>query len=221
MPESARLTARALALNPTNPSIVEAAAGIARHLQRFEIAIELREYALARNPLCALCVYFQGNTYLAAERWDEAEAAYQTAFSLGFKSDASIVTVRLLRGDPEAALEILDALPEGDEFLRAAILHDLGRQAEFEAVFDQLQETLGDVPPLPVAMLYAWTGTNDSAFEWLARLDLTDSNVLPSVANNSVFSRLYGDPRWTSLLEPVGRSPAQLAAIEFDVTLPE
>ncbi len=221
LPESARLTARAFALDPTNPNMAEAAAGTARHLHRFEIAIELRDYALARDPLCAACVYFLGNTYVDAERWDEAEAAYQTAFSLGFESDAGIVVVRLLRGDPVAALEILDALPEGDEFLRAAILHDLGRQAEFEAVFDQLQETLGDVRPLPVAMLYAWTGANDSAFEWLARLDLTDSNVLPSVANNPLFSRLYGDPRWTSLLEPVGRSPAQLAAIEFEVTLPE
>ena len=101
------------------------------------------------------------------------------------------------------------------------MLHDLGRQAEFEALFNQLRETSGDVSPLRVAMLYAWTGANDAAFEWLARLDLTDSNVLPQVVGNPMFSNLYGDPRWTSLLEPVGRSPAQLAAIEFDVKVPK
>ena len=220
LPESARLTARAFALDPTNPSMVEEAAGMAVFLRRFDIAIEFREYAVARDPLCAMCFHFLGNTYVNVERWDDAEAAYQTAISLGFQSDASIVWTRLLKGDPEAALEVLDTVPEDNQVARAAVLHDLGRQADFEAALNQLHETLGDVSPLSVAMVYAWTGANDAAFEWLAKLDPKNLPVA-QVAYNPVFSKLYGDPRWTSLLETVGRSPAQLAAIEFEVTLPE
>ncbi len=220
MPESARLTARAFALDPTNPSMAEAVAGMARFLRRFDMAIEFREYTVARDPLCAMCFHFLGNTYLDVERWDDAEVAYQTAISLGFQSDDIIVWTRLLKGDPEAALEVLDTVPEDNQVARAAVLHDLGRQAEFEAALNQLQETLGDVSPLSVAMVYAWTGANDAAFEWLAKLDPKNLPVA-QVAYNPVFSKLYGDPRWTSLLETVGRSPAQLAAIEFEVTLPE
>jgi hypothetical protein len=36
-----------------------------------------------------------------------------------------------------------------------------------------------------------------------------------------MFSNLYEDPRWLPFLERIGRSPAQLAAIEFEVKLPE
>jgi hypothetical protein len=37
----------------------------------------------------------------------------------------------------------------------------------------------------------------------------------------NVFINLYEDPCWLPFLESIGRSPAQLAAIEFEVKLPE
>jgi hypothetical protein len=35
------------------------------------------------------------------------------------------------------------------------------------------------------------------------------------------FVNLIDDPRWLPFLESIGKSPAQLAAIEFNVPLPE
>jgi hypothetical protein len=36
-----------------------------------------------------------------------------------------------------------------------------------------------------------------------------------------LFANLHDDPRWLPFLESIDMSPAQLAAIEFNVTLPE
>ena len=38
---------------------------------------------------------------------------------------------------------------------------------------------------------------------------------------NPLFANLSDDPRWLPFLESIGRSPTQLDAIEFKVTLPE
>ena len=35
------------------------------------------------------------------------------------------------------------------------------------------------------------------------------------------FGNLYDDPRWLPFLASIGKSPEQLAAIEFKVTLPK
>ncbi len=36
-----------------------------------------------------------------------------------------------------------------------------------------------------------------------------------------LFANIHDDPRWLPFLESIGRSPEQLAAIEFNVTLPK
>ena len=44
---------------------------------------------------------------------------------------------------------------------------------------------------------------------------------LAQIANMPTFANIHTDPRWLPFLESIGKSPEQLAAIEFDVTLPE
>jgi len=36
-----------------------------------------------------------------------------------------------------------------------------------------------------------------------------------------LFANIHSDPRWMPFLESIGKSPEQLAAIEFEVRLPE
>ena len=35
------------------------------------------------------------------------------------------------------------------------------------------------------------------------------------------FANIHADPRWLPFLESIGKSPEQLAAIEFEVRLPQ
>ena len=44
---------------------------------------------------------------------------------------------------------------------------------------------------------------------------------LTGIATEPLLSNIHDDPRWLPFLESIGKSPEQLAAIEFKVTLPE
>jgi len=43
---------------------------------------------------------------------------------------------------------------------------------------------------------------------------------LSDIAQEPLFANLHDDPRWLPFLESIGKSPAQLAAIEFKVRVP-
>ena len=69
--------------------------------------------------------------------------------------------------------------------------------------------------------MYAWTGNADAAFEWLEKeYELSGDSTVPEIAVDSLFDNIHDDPRWLPFLEKLGKSPEQLDAIKFDVTLP-
>ena len=60
-----------------------------------------------------------------------------------------------------------------------------------------------------------------AAFEWLDKA--ADRNVYDVILvyASPFFRNLHGDSRWHTLLERIGRSPEQVAAIDFRVPLPQ
>ena len=44
--------------------------------------------------------------------------------------------------------------------------------------------------------------------------------TLAEILGESLFANIHDDPRWLPFLERIGKSPEQLVAIEFKVTLP-
>ena len=44
---------------------------------------------------------------------------------------------------------------------------------------------------------------------------------MSQIATQHELANIHDDPRWLPFLESIGKSPEQLAAIEFKVTLPE
>jgi hypothetical protein len=82
-----------------------------------------------------------------------------------------------------------------------------------------LIERWGDEWPSEVAHVYAYTGNADAAFSWLEKSAAEeDGGFQPQ---QKFLDSLRDDPRWLPLLEQMGKSPAQLDAIEFNVTLPK
>ena len=102
---------------------------------------------------------------------------------------------------------------------RAMALHDLGRQAEFEAAFAELREAKDH--PEEIARVYAWTGEADAAFEWLEKSTPPNKIGASYYLRDPTFAKLHTDPRWHALLQRLGLAPEQLAAIEFKVKLPK
>ena len=168
-----------------------------------------------------------GTVYLWAGRLDEAIASYRTALTLSpgrLGAQYSIGTALLLKGESEAALAAF-ALEEGDEEYRvkgaALALRALGRQAEYEAALGELRERWGDRWPSEVAHVYAWAGDADTAFEWLDQSVAQNEDGLTNQFLRPILAPLHDDPRWQEFREQTGSSEAQLAAIEFEVRLPQ
>jgi hypothetical protein len=61
----------------------------------------------------------------------------------------------------------------------------------------------------------------DRAFDWLDKAVAYHDTGLTEIAVDPLFANLHGDPRWLPFLRRIGKAPEQLAAIEFDVKLPQ
>ncbi len=59
----------------------------------------------------------------------------------------------------------------------------------------------------------------DRAFEWLDKAVEYNDPGLSEIPSAILFTNIHDDPRWLPFLESIGKSPEQLAAIEFEVRL--
>jgi len=217
---------RALQMDPTNPDIVFEAAVLAMNVGRAEEAIALGEYVTARDPVNPAGHYNLGLAYRSAGHLNQAVASFRTSNSLSpgrLGAQYSIGRVLLMKGEPEAALAAF--AEETDEEYRikgtALALYELGRQAEYESALLELRERWGEQWPSEIAHVYAWTGDADAAFEWLDRAVAQNEPGLNEQFQAEFYAPIHDDLRWQAFREQTGTSEEQLAAIDFEVTLPQ
>jgi TolB-like protein/Flp pilus assembly protein TadD len=223
---AARHYERALALNPTNTGIIGGAASLAWGLDRLDEAIALGEYAVAHDPVNSTARHNLGLSYGWAGRFDEAIASFNTELSLSPGSSSAqygIGAALLLKGEPEAALAAMQQ--ESSDAWRLIGLpmayHALGQTADSDAVLAQLIEKYEEGAAYNIAYVLAFRGEADRAFEWLDKAVEYSDAGLSEILVEPLFANLHDDPRWLPFLESIGKSPEQLAAIEFNVTLPK
>jgi tetratricopeptide (TPR) repeat protein len=220
---AARLFEEAIASDPTDEDIIRSAGSFARMIGRPDQAIALGEYAIARNPRCAVCFHILSMAYRDSGRFEEAEANGNIARALGMRLDYSIAKTKLQQGRAEEALlvfEQMDGRNHQKLHTMAMALYSLGRQAAFEATFAELRKRWGDEQPIFIALVYSWAGDTDAAFDWLDKAIEKEVFAVIRAYSSPFFRNLHADPRWDAVLERIGRSPEQLAAIEFNVMLP-
>ncbi len=220
---AAPLYERAVQSDPGNEGVVMGVSYFARLISRPDQAIALGEYAIARNPQCARCYHTLSQAYRDAGRFDEAEARADIARTLGMRLDYSIAKTQLMNGQAEEALAAFEQMDDPNHQVlsgMAMALYSLGRQDEFETVFAKLRQDWGEEQPMFVAFVYAWTGDADAAFDWLDKGIEKDTFDVIRAYTSPFFRNLHSDPRWQDVLERIGMSPDQLAAIEFDLILP-
>ena len=220
---AARHYERALALDPTAPRILGNAASLLTVLGRLDASIRLQEHSVIRDPINAAGFYNLCLNYLLAERWDEGIAAALTVLRLSPEYSGAhylLGTARLFKGDPQAALAEFE-LEQGDEQSQvkgaALALHDLGRHDEYRTKRDDLIDRWGGIWPSEIAHVFAYTGEADSAFVWLEKSLALGESGFNYQLMSGFYRPIHADPRWAALLERVGVSPAQLAAIAFEV----
>ena len=132
----------------------------------------------------------------------------------------------LQKGDAEGALKEAEQIPETttDESSRLYLLsmayHALGRKEESKAALRALIEKYERTQAFNVACVYAFRGETDRTFEWLEKAAQYKDLSLGSLPVYPFFTRLRSDPRWPPFLRKHGMAPEQLAAIRFDVKVP-
>lgn len=218
---------RALALAPADAVIVGNTAVLVQSLGHLDEAIELHEYSLARAPVDPRSWFNSALAYYFAQRLEEAERHIRKVLALspGYASaQYRLGTILLLQGRADDALAAFE-LEQDDAYRikgRALAYHALGRPAEADAALRQLIEGWGDQWPSEVAQVHAWRVELDEAFLWLEKdYELMGPAGWGEWRLMPLYDNLRRDPRWEQFLARAGVSDAQLAAIPFQVTLPD
>lgn len=238
-PSAARLLERATRSEPTNFNAVFASGMLARGLGRFDLAIRLLQYAAERDPLNLLHHHSLAEAYSIAGRHEEALRQHDVAMTLIERPGAFTWAkgMSLLRaGDAAGALESFNQALDPDLKLHGQVLalHDLGREADAREALAQLDARRNAVLPelesqgkqfemawwtAMMGILNAYVGNIDTAFRELEAARALQSSLF-AINHAPELQSLHGDERWSELLRSLGQSPEQLAAIEFNPTLP-
>lgn len=230
--EAARLHARSLELDPSNGDVLRLGAIFATLIRREDLMLRLAELSVERDPLCWICIGRLVDVYLQLDMLDEAERIMLAAPDPNnFRFSRAVV--RLLKGDPAAALEGFerDGPPQGTYVpyaLRseAMALHDLGRNTDAAARLASLkQHAQVQDYALLIAQVYAWMGQKDLAVDWaetqLEQATPTGYIYFFVVADGILRRKLDGFARWDELQRRYGVAPEQVDRIEFAPVLPE
>jgi len=223
---AARHYERALAIEPDNTDSISGAANMAGSLGRLDQAIALAEYATVRDPVNPIGTASLGLFYLEAGRLDEAIASFLTTLTLSpgyIGAQYFIGTALLLKGEPESALAAMKM--EASEAWRliglATAYHALGQATASDAALAMLIENHEADAAYNIAYVLAFRGEADRAFDWLNKAVAYNDPGLTEIATETLFANIQADARWLPFLDSIGKSPEQLAAIKFKVTLPE
>lgn len=211
--------------NDTNVYLQQtfAARALAR-LGRVDEAFALLEYVLRRDPASGIGAYNiamlmrqEGRHREAAERLESMlqwhQPAPSTLWSLG--------VTWLVAGEPEKALAYFEQAPYRSVNMgRLLALHSLGSQDEFAAGLEEFRAAMGGTHPENVARLYAWSGQNDMAFEWLEKLVDQDGPEAAQLVDTDLYEPIKSDPRWKLFLERNGVTEETTPDIDFNPPLP-
>ena len=223
---AARHFQNALSMGPPDADTISGAGSMVGSLGRVEQAIVMAEYAVTRDPVSPTAQTYLGLTYLFDGQYDNAIESLRTTLTLSpaYLGVHHLIGLSLLhKGEPEAALT--ENALEKDEGYRligeAVILHALGRGQESDRALTTLIEKYEHDTAYNIAFVFAFRGQADEAFDWLQKaVDYNDTG-LSEIVIEPLFDNVRSDDRWLMFLESIGKSPEQLATIEFEIDLPD
>jgi len=221
---------RALSLAPRDADVLRPASQLAMVLGRHPEALALAQRGVDSDPANTLAWLMLGRINRGAGRYDEAIASYRKALEIapGLTGGHQYVSqLLLIRARDRADLENarVEALAEPDEGYRLISLalaeYALGNHTESDAAIAELGRKYERDAPYNLAYIHAYRKEADLAFAWLDKALAYNDTGMHDVGRQQLFKPIHGDPRWHALLERLGRTPEQLAAIRFDPGVPD
>ena len=200
---------KALQLEPNNVDVLGSAASLSITSGDSLKAIELFRLIVEKDPLRLSAVKALGSQLLLQDQWDEALEIFGKIE--GINPDypgihGLIGRAYLLKGDAVRALERFERDPrEIPRLFNSAMAHfSLGNEDKSWAIMDEYIEKYGDIYFYPLALMHAWRGENDAAFEMLEKAYQQKTQFLTYILSNQILLGLHTDPRFPELLEKMG-----------------
>jgi TolB-like protein/Flp pilus assembly protein TadD len=216
----------AVARDPADAYVIANAAELISNLGRRSAAIELAEYVAARDPLNPGGHGDLAFQYYLAGRLEDAIASARGV--LAFSPDSigphyRIGVSMLLKGDASAALKEMQAEPnEGwRQTGLALVYHALGKKAESDTALAELIKKHEKSWSSSAAWVLAFRGEADAAFIRMEKAIAYHDAGVVHFHIEPLLSNLHNDPRWLPFLQKLGLTKKQLAAIKFDVKVPD
>jgi adenylate cyclase len=214
---------RALDTEISNPEVLSQATRLLQALGRSNV--DLAEHVFTLDPLNFSTVLELGWAYIMDGRYVEAKEVAQKGLQFDQSAilfNLQLVIVELHFGNLPEALAAAKSEPfEMYKLISLiSVYHAMGDGEQSDAYLKELVEKFGQDHPYFIAWPLAFRGDNDRAFEYLEKsVDIYDFGLYGILVNPG-FSNLYSDSRWMPFLASIGRSPALLDSIEFDIVLP-
>jgi len=199
----------ALEYGPKNAPVLRRATWMALALGEEEQALVLAQLAADLDPLELSGLANLASTYWALGLQKEEEEIYWRIIEL-YPEETSIkafLAAALARqGKPEEGLRYLDFDSESrwHRSMSAIVLHRLGRHEEELLIRQKMVDVYSQNWPAGIAMIFAWHGDRDKAFEWLDIAIEQRSGSMTNLLVNPWLEPLYDDPRWEVLLNKMG-----------------
>jgi TolB-like protein/Flp pilus assembly protein TadD len=206
--EATRLLKEAVRLQPGNASVLNTYAVLRGIFGDIEGMTEMYENALERDPVAMSVLSNLAGAYMFYDRAEDAAVIVDRIRAISPNSAAVTyhsAWLHLVQGEAEAALDGFTEIGgvNGD-WGRAFALYDLGRDEELDALMPGFIES--GARPSQVAMIEAYRGDVDRAFEWLARGIEERDDWIVEVRMYRPMDVLHADPRWEELLADIGIS---------------
>jgi tetratricopeptide (TPR) repeat protein len=206
--------------------VLTTSASLLQSLGRSDEALALDEALVRRDPVNVNVLFNLGWAQRHAGRLDAAIASFRTVLSLSPGRGGVhyfLGVALLLKGDAQGALaEIEQETIESYKLMGLPLAyHALGRKADSDAALAALIAKYEKDASYNIAYIYAYRGEADQAFAWLDKAVDYGDNGLSGIVTEKLFDKIHSDPRWLPFLRKLGKSPEQLAKIEFKVTLPQ
>ena len=200
---------KALQLEPNNVDVLLPAGSVASSLGLLDMSIELFERAVTLDPLSLMALGNLADRYAKRGYYDEALAMNQGLLVLDPQNSwalEGIAEIYLRQGNPERALTEINKLPYSHRLnrLKAEALFILGQEKESRALTHDFLSTPAHVGPYAKAIIYAFRGENDSAFEFLELAFEQHDSALANILTHDALHHLEDDPRYPVFLEKLG-----------------
>jgi TolB-like protein/lipoprotein NlpI len=223
---AARHFERALELDPANMAVLSNASALLLQLRRFDEAVEVQEFLSRRDPLNAIGFFNLGEAYFAAGKFEESAQAFSTMLELSpeFRGGQLwLGKALLMSGDAESAYEA--SLQESFEPFRklgiALSAHGFGKQKEADEALNWMMEKGARHFPYDIASVWAYRKNGEKTAEWVQKAISYNDNHVGDPVQDPLFAFALQDEGWINLMKALGKTPAQLDSIEFEVKLPE